>query len=171
MKILKKIWNNIYFKNLIIIGGMFFSFLILDVFLRYFSNQHIRFFGWARSAPNLFSFSWIFLGIGILYLLPKKAKMITYASLVVISNIITYAEYLHFLVLKRFFTFSDLFLAGEGMSYFDFAISKTNFTIIGIMLISLLSMIVTLFLIHKTEEIKKDKKYIICDILKIWRSI
>lgn len=165
MKTVKKIWNNIYFRNLIIIGGMFFSFLLLDVFLRYFSNQHIRFFGWARSAPNLFSFSWIFLGIGILYLLPKKAKMITYTSLVVISNIITYAEYLHFLVLKRFFTFSDLFLAGEGMSYFDFAISKTNFTIIAVMLISILSMVVTLFLIHKTEEMKKDKYYYIFLVL------
>lgn len=165
MKMIKRIWNNQIFRHLLIMGGIFFSFLVIDVFLRYFSNQHIMFFGWARSAPNLFTFSWIFLAIGFLYLLPKKARMISYSVLLLISNIIVYAEYLHFSVLKRFFTFSDLFLAGEGMDYFSYAIGQTDLTIIGVLSISILAMIVTLFLIQKTEDIKKNNRYYILTVL------
>jgi len=165
MEVVKKVWNNLIFRNLIIMVGIFFSFFILDVSLRYFSNQYVRFFEWMKSAPNLFSFSWIFLAIGILYLLPKKARMIMYPILVVLSNIIVYAEYLHFQVLKRFFTFSDLFLAGEGADYFEFAIGKTTPKILLVLFISLLTMGVTLFLIHKTEEIKKNKYYYIYLVL------
>lgn len=165
MKVVKKIWNSKIFRHLLIIGGIFFSFLVIDVFLRYFSNQNIMFYGWARSAPNLFSFSWIFLAIGLLYLLPKKARMVIYPILLIASNIIVYAEYIHFRVLKRFFTFSDLFLAGEGMSYFRAAIGETDLTIIGVLFISLLAMAITLFLIKKTEEIKRDKYYYIFTIL------
>lgn len=165
MKVVKQIWNNQIFRHLLIMGGIFFSFLVLDVSLRYFSNQYVGFFGWARSAPNLFTFSWIFLIIGILYLLPKKAKMITYSITLIISNIIVYAEYLHFQVLKRFFTFSDLFLAGEGADYFSFAIGKTNIKILLVLFLSLASFAVTLFLIHKTEELKKNKCYYIGIVL------
>lgn len=165
MKLIKKIWNNQIFRHLVIIGGIFFSFFVLDVSLRYFSNQYVGFCGWARSAPNLFTFSWIFLGIGLLYLLPKKARMIAYPILVVISNIIVYAEYLHFQVLKRFFTFSDLFLAGEGADYFAFAIGKTNIKILIVLFMSLLAMGVTLFLMKKTKELKKDRYYYIFIIL------
>ena len=51
--IIKKIWNNPIFRHLLIMGGIFFSFLIIDVYLRYFSNQNMKYYGWARSAPNL----------------------------------------------------------------------------------------------------------------------
>lgn len=162
---IKKIWNNQIFRHLLIMGGIFFSFLIIDVYLRYFSNQNMRFYGWARSAPNLFTFSWIFLALGIIYMLPKKAKMITYSILIVLSNVIVYAEYLHYRVLDRFFMFSDILLAGEGKDYFSFAISKTTPTILIVLAISLLAAVVTLFLIKNTEEPKKDKRYYIAIIL------
>lgn len=165
MKLIKRIWNNQIFRHLLIMGGIFFSFLVSDVFLRYFSNQHVSFYGWARSAPNLFTFSWICLIIGVLYLIPKKARMITYSILLVISNIIVYAEYLHFLVLKRFFTFSDLFLAGEGADYFSFAIGQTDLKILGVLFISFLAMGVSLFLIKITDDIKKNKYYYIVCVL------
>jgi len=161
MKLIKKIWNNQIFRHLLIIGGIFCSFFSLDLTLRIFSNQYVGFYEWIHLAPNLFTLSWILLIIGILYLLPKKARMITYSTLLIISNIIVYAEYIHFKILKRFFTFSDLFLAGEGMSYFKPAIGETDLTIIGILFISLLAMTITLFLIKKTEEIKRNKYYYI----------
>lgn len=165
MKKVKQLLNNVAVRNLIIIAGMFISFYILDAALRIFSNQYVAFYNWKELSPNLFTFSWIFLFIGILYLLPKKAKMITYSILVIISNILVYAEYLHYSILKRFFTFSDILLTKEGSNYFLYAISKTSFKIILIIIISLLCMVVTLYLIKKTEEISKNKYYYLSMIL------
>ena len=165
MKKVKQLLNNVVVRNLFIIAGMFISFYILDVALRIFSNQYVAFYNWTKLSPNLFTFSWIFLFIGILYLLPKKAKMITYSILVVISNILVYAEYLHYSILKRFFTFSDILLTKEGSDYFLYAISKTSFKIILIIIISLLCMVITLYLIKKTEEISKNKYYYLSMIL------
>ena len=165
MKKVKQLLNNIVVRNLFIIAGMFMSFYILDVALRIFSNQYVGFYRWIHYSPNLFTFSWIFLFIGILYLLPKKAKMITYSILVIINNILVYAEYLHFSILKRFFTFSDILLTKEGSDYFLYAISKTSFKIILVILASLLCMVITLFLIKKTEEISKNKYYYLSMVL------
>ena len=165
MKKVKQLLNNVIVRNLFIIAGMFISFYILDVALRIFSNQYVAFYNWKELSPNLFTFSWIFLFIGILYLLPKKAKMITYSILVIISNILVYAEYLHYSILKRFFTFSDILLTKEGSDYFLYAISKTSFKIILIIIISLLCMVITLYLIKKTEEISKNKYYYLSMIL------
>lgn len=165
MKKVKQLLNNVVVRNLFIIAGMFMSFYILDVALRIFSNQYVGFYRWIHYSPNLFTFSWIFLFIGVLYLLPKKAKMITYSILVIISNILVYAEYLHYSILKRFFTFSDILLTKEGSDYFLYAISKTSFKIILIIIISLLCMVITLYLIKKTEEISKNKYYYLSMIL------
>lgn len=165
MKKVKQLLNNAVVRNLFIIAGMFMSFYILDVALRIFSNQYVGFYRWIHYSPNLFTFSWIFLFIGVLYLLPKKAKMITYSILVIISNILVYAEYLHYSILKRFFTFSDILLTKEGSDYFLYAISKTSFKIILIIIISLLCMVITLYLIKKTEEISKNKYYYLSMIL------
>lgn len=155
---IKKIINNNIFKNLVIMGGIFLSFLLIDVCLRYFSNQTFRFMGWARSAPNLFTFSWIFIFLGVLYLIPKKKiRIITYSVLLVIWNLVVYSEYLHYKVLDNFYSFSSLFLAGEGKDYFGYAISRTDFKIILVMLISILIGFITVILIRKTEEIKKSK--------------
>ncbi|MCI5967764.1 MAG: sulfatase-like hydrolase/transferase [Tenericutes bacterium] len=165
MKKVKQLLNNVAVRNLFIIAGMFMSFYILDAALRIFSNQYVAFYNWKELSPNLFTFSWIFLFIGILYLLPKMAKMITYSILVIISNILVYAEYLHYSILKRFFTFSDILLTKEGSDYFLYAISKTSFKIILIIIISLLCMVITLYLIKKTEEISKNKYYYLSMIL------
>lgn len=165
MKKVKQLLNNVIVRNLFIIAGMFISFYILDAALRIFSNQYVGFYRWIHYSPNLFTFSWIFLFIGILYLLPKKAKMITYSILVIISNILVYAEYLHYSILKRFFTFSDILLTKEGSDYFLYAISKTSFKIILIIIISLLCMVITLYLIKKTEEISKNKYYYLSMVL------
>lgn len=161
MQVVKKILNNQIIRNLLIMLGIFLSFFILDISLRIYSNQHIGFYRWYHYSPNLFTFSWIFLIIGILYLLPKKARMITYGILSIISNVIVYAEYLHFSILKRFFLFSDLLLAKEGSDYFLYAISKTNIKIVLVMLISLLVTVITLFIMKKTEEVKKNHYYYI----------
>lgn len=167
MKLIRKILNHQIIRHLIIMIGIFFSFFILDLSLRIYSNQYVGFYRWISYAPNLFTFSWIFLIIGILYLIPKKVRIITYGVLSVISNIIVYAEYLHFSVLKRFFTFSDVLLTKEGSNYFLYAISKTNVKIILVLLVSLLTTSITIFTMKKTDKIIKNKYYYIVTITAI----
>lgn len=167
MEKIKKFLNNIIVRNILIIGFMFMSFYILDLALRIFSNQYVGFYRFTHLSSNLFTLSWIFLFIGVLYLLPKKAKMITYGILVGMSNIIVYAEYLHFNILKRFFTFSDILLTKEGSDYFLYALSKTSYKIILVIIFSLLCMVASLFLIKKTDEITKNKYYYITLVLSI----
>lgn len=165
MKKIINILNNIVVRNIIIICGIFLSFYILDLSLRIFSNQYVNFYKWYCIAPNLFTLSWIILIIGILYLFPKKIRIIVYSILVVLSNIIVYIEYLHFSILKRFFTFSDILLAKEGSDYFLYAISKTSYKIILVILVSLICMSITIFIMNKTSDFKKNKIYYIGLIL------
>ncbi|MDD6224629.1 MAG: sulfatase-like hydrolase/transferase [bacterium] len=159
MKVAKKVWNHFVVKQILIISGMFFSFYILDLSLRIYSNQYIGFYNWIHFAPNLFTFSWILLVIGILCLFPKKGRMIGYGVLSIISNVIVYAEYLHFSVLNRFFTFSDLLLAKEGSAYFGYAMSKTSFKMVLVIMLSIGITIITLFMMKKTEDFIRNPYY------------
>ncbi len=118
MNFIKKVFKSKIFLNLIVIGLLFSSFYSLDVALRIYSNQYVNAYSWYHFSPNLFTFSWISLFIGIFYLLPKKARNKVYFIILIFFNIITFAEFLHFKMLDRFFAFSDLFLAKEGSGYF-----------------------------------------------------
>ena len=137
MSFIRKVFKSKIFLNVIVIGLIFSSFYMLDVSLRIFSNKYVDIYSWYHFSPNLFTFSWIFLFIGIFYLLQKKAGNITYFVLLGLFNIITYAEFLHFKVLNRFFAFSDVFLAKEGSDYFLYAIGKTSFFMILLLLSSI----------------------------------
>ena len=167
MNVVKKLWNNIWVRNFIIGIGIFFSFFILDVSLRMYSNQYVGFYRWTHASPNLFTFSWIFFIIGFLYLLPKKIRMITYLVLSMISNVIIYAEYLHFSILKRFFTFSDILLAKEGSDYFLYAIRKTSMKIVFVIIVSMLITAFTLWMMKKTEEMNRNRYYYLFLILAV----
>ena len=158
MGIIKKIFKSKIFLNMIIIGLIFASFYVLDVLLRIFSNKYVDVYSWYHFSPNLFTFSWIFLFIGIFYLLPKKAGNITYLVLLILFNIITYAEILHFKILNRFFAFSDLFLAKEGSDYFLYAIGKTSLWMIGLLLLSIGLGVGAILLSNHVNGNDKNKK-------------
>ena len=156
---LKKIFSNVYFQNIVIMMGMGFSFLILDIGLRYFSNKHVLIYKFTHASPNLFSVSWILLFMMIFYLFSKKKKAWIYGISLVIFNILTIAQILHMKVLNRFFGISDVLLASEGSDYFLFALKKIDLYTCGLILLSILSMIVTCILIKKFKEFDKNLKY------------
>lgn len=160
--LIKSFFDNIYVQNLIIIMGMGFSFFILDIGLRYFSNKYLLVYKFTHASPNLFSISWILLFIMIYYLFTKKKKMWIYAITIVVFNILTVAQILHMKVLNRFFGLSDILLASEGSDYFIFAIKKIDLFTCGLVLLSILSMIVTCILIRKFKEFDKNAKYYLC---------
>ena len=155
MSFIKKVFKSKIFLNLIVIGLLFSSFYVLDVSLRLFSNRYVDVYSWYHFSPNLFTFSWISLFIGVFYLLPKKARNIVYFIILILFNIITYAEFLHFKMLDRFFAFSDLFLAKEGYGYFLYAIGKTSFKMI---ILILLSIGLGVFAVLLSNHVNKDEK-------------
>ena len=156
---MKSFFSNVYVQNIIIMMGMGFSFLILDIGLRYFSNTYVLAYKFTHASPNLFSVSWILLFMMIFYLFSKKKKTWVYGITVVIFNILTVAQILHMKVLNRFFGLSDVLLASEGSDYFLFALKKINLFTCCLVLSSILSMIVTCVLIRKFKEFNKNLKY------------
>ena len=157
--LIKSFFSNVYVQNIIIMMGMGFSFLILDIGLRYFSNKYVLAYKFTHASPNLFSVSWILLFMMLFYLFSKKKKTWVYGITVVIFNILTVAQILHMKVLNRFFGLSDVLLASEGSDYFLFALKKIDLYTCGLILLSILSMIVTCVLIRKFKEFNKNLKY------------
>jgi len=160
--LVKKFFGNIYVQNIIIMMGMGFSFLILDIGLRYFSNKYVLAYKFTHASPNLFSVSWILLFIMIFYLFSKKKKVWFYGITVGIFNILTIAQILHMKVLGRFFGLSDVLLASEGSDYFLFALKKIDLFTCLLVLLSVLSMVVTCILIKRFKEFDKNIKYYLC---------
>ncbi len=159
------IGENQYWKHILIWMGMGFSLLVIDVMLRYFSNQYVMAYRFTHASPLFFSISWILLFMGICYLLPKKGRMILYTIGTVAFNILAVAQILHMKVLNRFFGLSDLFLAGEGSDYFLFAIKKIDWFTIGMVVISLSAMGITLFLMKRTKEFPRNRYYYLIVLL------
>lgn len=162
---LKKIFQNIYVQNIIIMMGIGFSFLVLDIGLRYFSNKYILAYKYTHASPNLFSVSWILLFIMMFYLFSKKKKILIYSITLVLFNILTIAQILHMKVLGRFFGLSDVLLVSEGSDYFLFALKKIDIFTCGLVLLSISSMIVTCILINKFKEFDKNIKYYACALI------
>src|SRR5574344_2460390 len=124
MKKIKKFFNNVWVQNLIIMAGIGFSFVVLDLGLRILADNYITFYGWKHYSPLLFSISWAFLFIGIIYLLPKKGKIIFYSIINVLFNVIVFAQYIYVKIFDRFFGFSDFLMTGEGKDYFGYSLKQ-----------------------------------------------
>lgn len=158
-KWLTKFFENQIVTNFLIISGTFFTFVILDLGIRYFSNQYTNFYGWTHASPFFFTISWIFFFLMVLYLLPKKMRMITYSILTGIFNILVLAQMIHQKILGRFFGIYDLFLAGEGAGYFMAALKQITPAMILLFFLSILSCVVVCLIIHFQKEPIKTRKY------------
>lgn len=153
--------SNYYIKQVIIFLGMMFSFLIVDVYLRFFSNKYVLIYRFTHASPLFFSISWIFIFMIFFNIFNKKGKIISYLICLFLFNILMISQTLHMETLNRFFGLSDLFLASEGSKYFGHAISKIDLFTIIVSLISLSSGIVTTLIIKSVN----NKKYDIYDKL------
>lgn len=159
MNLLKRILSNTYIQHMFILACMGCSFLILDIMLRYFSNQYVLIYRYTHASPLFFSISWIFLFLMFFYLFKKKARMILYTITCIIFNVITLAQILHMKTLNRFFGLSDLFLVSEGSDYFSFALSRIDKFTILLILSSIVCMITALITTKKVKELPRNKQY------------
>ena len=144
-------------SNIKMILCIVISFLELDIGLRYLTYNDYPFYSYLRFSPLGFSLSWIILLIGLMLFLSKRAKKIVYIIFLFISCLLTYSQYLHFEIMGRFYSINDIFLLKEASNYLDYAIEKTDLSILIVLIISLLTAVLTILTINRTKEYKKDK--------------
>lgn len=153
-KFCSKIWKIPVLPYFLILVLFFFTFLSLDLGIRYFSNQYTNFYGWTHASPFFFSISWIFFFFLLCFFLPKKGKIILFCIFTVFFNILTLAQMIHQSILGRFFSVYDLFLTGEGAAYFLSTIRWITPFMVGLLLISILAAISCCFMLM-TEPVYK----------------
>lgn len=160
-----------HIKYLVTILLIIISFMLPDILLRVFSNSYINFYKYSELAPNFLTLSWIFIFIIFIYCLPKKIRIISYAILLVIFNIVSYSQHLHFIILDRFYGFSDLLLVSNATEYVSFAFSKTSSIVLISNLISLSIGVLVILLMIYTENIKTRYMNIFFALLVVFLRI
>lgn len=165
MHFFKKVYNKYKFLiiTLLCLGGIIFSFLIIDVLMRCFLWKEIGFVSYKSFSPLAFSLSYVLILLFIFYVFPKAFKPI-YITTIVLTNLYLLAQMIHFSILDNFFSVTSLFAAGEGMDYLGYALSVISFKMIMIILLSLLAMIAVLLIFKKSNlnifDIKQKVKFI-----------
>jgi len=163
---IKSFFKNNYVKNILLIVFISLSFGLIDIYLRRFGFSYIAFYKYTHLAPNLFTLSYIIIIIGIIYLLPKKGSIIFLAISNILANILLLAQTLHMKILDRFFAFSDILLGKEAEGYLGYAINKTDFKVIAMIIISI-TLTVIACLIIRSINLKRTKKYYLTIVLII----
>lgn len=155
--------NNIknIIMNIIIIIMITLSFWIIDFGIRYLSYKSFKFYSYKQIIPSLFTFGWSSIFIGVFYLIKQKKRQIFYLISLIIANLIILSQYLHFIILQRFYGINDIFLAKEGSYYIGFALLKIDIKILSIIFLSLLFGIISINLSKKYHETYRDKPYFI----------
>ena len=153
--------------KVICILGIIFSFIILDLGLRFFLWEKIGFVSYKSFSPLAFSFSYILILLAILFIFNKKAKYI-YIIIIMLSNIYLLAQMIHFKILGNFFSLVSLFSAGEGMDYLGYALKCIDFKMIFLMVLSIVSAVITLLIPKKLGvNIFQIKHKLLCFIIII----
>lgn len=151
--------------NILIIICLVLSYWVIDIGIRFLSYESYNFYSYKNPSPSLFSFCWITIFISIFYLLPLKIRKKFYLTSLITFNLISLSQYLHFKILERFYSISDLFLIKEGSKYFKYALFKTDIKILTIIFISLIFGIIAITLSKKYHETYRDKTYFIFVII------
>ena len=86
--------NKKRFARITVVLGIIFTFLILDVGIRYILWKDIGFVSYKSYSPLAFSVSYILIIIMFIFLFPRKFKTI-YITLSIIFNIYFLAQMIH----------------------------------------------------------------------------
>ena len=126
-------------KLSLIITGLiiFLSFYIPDIGFRIILNNYNNYYSILEISPNLFTLSFIFLFIGIYFLINSKFKKFIYIVLNFINVLIIYFEYLHFKCYSTIFS----------NHLFDDITKLISYTDYKIVIICILSILISLLII------------------------
>lgn len=126
---------------------IFISFYIMDIGFRTLIDSN--FYPVFKVSPNFFTFSIIFIFIGIYFLINNRYRKFFYIVLNFINIVLVYLEYLNYKVSSNIM-FDHLFLDIKTL------ISYTDYKIL---VVSILSFIVSLLIIPVDNNIKKISNY------------
>lgn len=151
----------------IIIGfGILFTFLILDVGMRYLFWRDVGFVSYRSFSPLLFSISYILLLLILMTIFYNKRKII-YVVFGIMANVYFIAQFLCYKILGNFFSIVNLFSAGEASDYLEYAFQNVDDKMLILVLLSILSIIIVLILDKKViiSYFYKSKKYKVVSVV------
>lgn len=149
----------------------FLSYFLLDFILRR-TNISYSLLNLYDKIPLFFVLGWCFLLCGIICILPGMIKKIFMGLTAGIYSILTVIHGAYINVFNKFFSFSDLSLAGEGIEFLDISYIHIRKIIVACVIISLLLMALGIWLVPGREKIaEKNRKRCgknLMNILQIW---
>ena len=80
---------------------------------------HWMYCGAPETAQLVFDLGWSLLLTAVAAVLPRRARRIFLIALAALLFVLTLVHGVFFNMFRRFFSFSDLFFAGDGAAFFD----------------------------------------------------
>lgn len=148
-----------YIKHILILLLITLSIFSLDIGSKLMLNNNIYLLDLKFISPYLFTLSYIILIILALHI-NKKIGKILYIITIIFFNIYTTAQILHFKILDRIFTFTDILVANQATGYAAYILKKIDLKIILMLTISITSLVIATKLINKTKTFTKNKNKI-----------
>lgn len=134
------------------------SLLSLDIGSKLITCPKIDFVNITFISPYIFTISYTILILTIIFINKKIGKII-YLITMIFFNIYTLAQILHFKILDRIFTFTDILVANQATGYTKYALEKVDLPTLLTLLISIIFIIISIKLINKAKiTINKNKK-------------
>jgi len=121
-------------KNILIILTISLSMIIPDIGIRLLTYKEINFVSFIHLPSILFTISYIMIIIFLYYIKPKLGKII-YIILTILINIYTLAQILHFNILDRMITITDILVADQGAGMIGYILRQIKFSYIIILLL------------------------------------
>ena len=151
-------------KSILLIITISLSLLIPDIGIRLLLYKEINFVPLLYLPAFIFTISYILIILFIYYLKPKLGKII-YIVFTIIFNIYTFAQILHFKILDRIFTVTDILVADQATNMVGYILRQIKFIYILIIILSIFFLFISLKLMKETKMIVLPKKKKILVIL------
>ena len=152
--------NKELIKKIFLILTIYLSIIIPDIGVRYLISEEINFVNYNYLPPLLFTISYIIIILLIYFLKPKIGKKI-YLIFIIIFNVYAIAQLLHFRILDRCLTITDILVANQATGMVGYTFSQLKISYILVVISSLILSIFAFFLMKKvTYKIPKRKYFI-----------
>lgn len=144
----------------IVYGILALTYLFIEIIFKFFLIYSGNFYSQSKIAPIFIILSFILLNISIIYVLPKKGKIIYYLISMFLYFLMFTVQYFHFAIIDSFFSFSEIFLINEGLEFIKSINTYINYKILIILFGLLLAILIgTIFIIKVDFKISKRKKF------------
>jgi len=159
--------NNL--KNIFTIITITLSLLIIDLGPRLLLYKDIDFASITYLPPLIFTISYILIILFIYYLKPKLGKII-YTIFIILFNIYSIAQIVHFNILDRIFTITDILVADQAGGMVEYVLRQFKLIYIIPAILSIILFIISTKLTNNnniTINKNKNKKIIILSLILI----